>query len=324
MTNRPRISVIITTYNYERFVRDAIDSVLAQTRLPDEIVVIDDGSTDNTRKIVDEYADRHVTYIWQENAGAGAARNRGIAATTGEFVAFLDADDIWLPTRLERQECLLIDHPDAVLATGHMIWWDVARNQRRFERFGDMPSAKIQREILVRNVVGNPSMVLVRRNALDAAGPYDRRLRWGQDWELFIRITRVGEVVTVDEPVIVYRWHGESLSHQQRWTRLSTLHGIHRRAVRSHSPSWQRPWLRARMWSAIELDRARMSLPGPRARVRVPWHATRSLVSYPLDRGIEKCKLVVRGVLGERRYKASTASLRDVRVAARRRVLDRF
>src|SRR5689334_1491177 len=95
----PHVSAIITTYNYAQFIRGAIESVLQQTVCPAEIVVVDDGSTDNTAAIVARYAAAGVRYVYQENGGASAARNRGLRETQGELVAFLDGDDRWLPDK---------------------------------------------------------------------------------------------------------------------------------------------------------------------------------------------------------------------------------
>ena len=101
-TDRPTVSVVIPAYNAEAFVGDAIDSVLAQTFHDFEIIVVDDGSADGTRRVVTAYGDR-VRFYQQEQAGASRARNRGIEEAHGEFIAFLDADDLWLPTKLEKQ-----------------------------------------------------------------------------------------------------------------------------------------------------------------------------------------------------------------------------
>ena len=105
------ISVVIPAYNHGRFLREAIDSVLAQTYAPLEIIVVDDGSTDDTEQIVRSYGDR-VRYIRQQNAGVGAARNNGIANARGEYVAFLDSDDLWLPEKLAVQVEYMRRHPE--------------------------------------------------------------------------------------------------------------------------------------------------------------------------------------------------------------------
>src|SRR3954454_14488963 len=107
------ISAIITTYNYAQFIAAAIESVLNQTRRPDEIVVVDDGSTDHTATIVATYAAQGVRYVFKANGGAGSARNRGLRETTGDLVTFLDADDRWLPDKLERQLDHLARYPAA-------------------------------------------------------------------------------------------------------------------------------------------------------------------------------------------------------------------
>ena len=107
----PRVSAIITAYNSEAFIADAIASVLHQSRPVDEILVVDDGSTDRTREIVDGYKTQGVSYHFQENSGAGAARNLGIERCTGDFVAFLDADDAWLEDKNRLQAEYLAAHP---------------------------------------------------------------------------------------------------------------------------------------------------------------------------------------------------------------------
>jgi glycosyltransferase involved in cell wall biosynthesis len=303
MSSDASISTVITTYNYAEFLPDAIESVLTQTRPVDDIVVVDDGSTDNTAQVVAAYANRGVRYVRQNNQGAGAARNRGIFETSGDFIAFLDADDMWLPDKTRLQEAWLQAHPTCVLVSGQKVWWDVARDRTSIERFGDLSPARLRREILVLNVVGNPSMTLVRRSAIVQGGEFDSSLRWGQDWEFFIRMSRIGEIGFLPHPVVKYRWHQSSLSHDRRWERLDVVHGISRRAIARHEVGWERAVLRLRARSAIEFDRARLSLRLGKPRWQRIAHALLSLIIYPFERAPAKSMLVARSLIGETTYR---------------------
>src|SRR5687768_8169523 len=116
--NQPLISVIIPNYNYGIYLGQAIDSVLKQTYSKVEIIVVDDGSTDNSQDILIKYKEK-ITFIKQANKGVGAARNTGVKNSSGEFVSFLDSDDIWLPTKLERQlEVMLADDEIGLITCG--------------------------------------------------------------------------------------------------------------------------------------------------------------------------------------------------------------
>jgi glycosyltransferase involved in cell wall biosynthesis len=311
-TTTPSVSVIITTFNYGDFIVEAIESVLGQTRPADEVFVVDDGSTDQTRALVAPYVERgQVNYIWQENSGPSEARNRGFERSSGDMIAFLDADDTWLPDKLERQLEWLAAHPRASMVSGPMIWWHVPRDERWVVPYKTMPAERFQREVTIRNLVGNPSMALIRRTALDQAGLFDTTLRWGQDWEIFVRLARVGEVGFVDEPVIVYRWHRGNLSHERRLEQLSMNQSISRRAISTHEPRWQRPILRTRSWSVFEFDRARIiHIQGGR-RIKVLRHATLALVSWPLEDTQEKAKLLGRSLVGEATYRRATNGVRE-------------
>lgn len=311
MNAQPRVSVIITTFNYADFVVEAIESVLAQTRLADEIFVIDDGSTDQTAVLVKPYVERGVvTYVWQENRGPSEARNRGIQESTGDMFAFLDADDIWLPNKLQLQLDWLAAHPGAAMVSGQMIWWHVPRNQRRVVSYKSMAPARLRREVTIRNVVGNPSMVLIRRSAIERAGLFDTALRWGQDWEIFVRLSRVGEIGFVQSPVIVYRWHRASLTHERRLDQLAMNHSIARRAIAEHVPNWQRLILRLRAWSLIEFDRARITGAQNGSRVRMIRHSTLALFAWPFEDAKAKVSLFSRSLLGESTYQWALAGIR--------------
>lgn len=311
MTSFPTVSVVITTFNYATFVVEAIESVLAQTRQADEIIVVDDGSTDRTFELIAPYVERRqIRYVCQENQGPSAARNLGIHESSGDLLAFLDADDTWMPNKLQRQLDWLACHPDAVMVSGQKVWWNVERNTRRVDAFAPMSQARLRREITVRNVVGNPSMALIRRRAIDRTGPFDTSLRWGEDWDLFVRLSRAGEIGFVPEPVIVYRWHRKSLSQERGLKQLATNHVVGRRAVAAFAPAWQRPILRARVWSAIEYDRALFVNRQGASRIRRVRHAALALLSWPLDDTAAKAGLLGRATVGDARYQRVLAGVR--------------
>ena len=302
----PRVSAIVTTYNYAAYISAALDSVLGQTRPPDEVVVIDDGSTDDTSQIVARYAQAGVRYLRQENQGAGAARNRGICETQGDLLAFLDADDLWLPDKLERQLACLAARPELGLVSGQMIWWDQETEARWIERFGVPAGRDVTRELVVRNVVGNPSMVLARRATIEAVGGFDPCLRWGQDWDLWIRLSTCSQIGFLPEPVMIYRWHSGSLSRQSFMTRLGVVHSISRRAIRAYTPRRAWPVLLVRVWSEREFDRARFVVTHDYPRRLQLWHAWRAFGAYPFGNTLEKGKLAVRATIGTTRYRRVT------------------
>lgn len=233
------VSAIITTYNYGHFIAGAIDSVLRQTRPPDEVVVVDDGSTDDTAAKVRPYEAQGVRYIYQQNAGAGAARNKGIQSTHGRLLAFLDADDRWLPNKLELQLEHLRCHPTAGLITGSE--WQVNLERQRQGAPQDAPpvlfrrkpvgSAPMHRRLLVENIVGNPSIVLVKRACFEKAGLFDEGLRLGQDWDMWIRIARVCRIGIVDAPLLRFNFHSGSLTAGQREARVASNREIRRRYI---------------------------------------------------------------------------------------------
>jgi len=194
-----KVSVIIPTYNRGRYVTKAIDSVLAQTYKDYEIIVVDDGSTDNTRDILASYRDK-IRCIYQENMGASAARNTGIRASTGEWIAFLDSDDEWLPDKLSIQMADISARPDLcahitnvtfILPNGGSVSLFEVRN---FEKYsGD--SFVIGRPFLyVLNYgIAVMSSFVVRRDDLFNAGLFDTKISVSVDKDLFLRVALQGK-----------------------------------------------------------------------------------------------------------------------------------
>jgi len=193
-----RVSAIIPTYDRPQHLAGAIDSVLAQTYPDIEVVVVDDGSeTPYAQETVAEYPDSVRCLVHEGNRGLSAARNTGINAAEGEYVAFLDDDDRWEPTKIERQVAALDGSPEAALATCPLAAVDPDGTVLRCE--GSKPDGDLSDAILVRNVVGSPSRVLVRADCFETIAPFDESLPTKQDWDLYIRLCQHWEVACVDE-----------------------------------------------------------------------------------------------------------------------------
>ncbi len=210
----PTVSVIINTYNSSRFLLRAIDSVLAQTYRDFELIVVDDGSTDDTREAVAPYRDR-LTYIHQENKKYSAAKNTGIRASSGDYIAFMDSDDLWLPDKLERQVAVLEQHPEAVLTYCQAIYIDPDDRQIQFRGKiycnpeGDqLVIADMRKELFMTTVVAPGSTMLVRRWAVERAGLFDEAHVHGEDWELWLRIAPFGLFAYSPEVLSKYRVYG--------------------------------------------------------------------------------------------------------------------
>ncbi|MGB9751120.1 MAG: hypothetical protein C0183_21925 [Roseiflexus castenholzii] len=322
----PRVSVVITAYNAAEYLSAAIESVLAQSHPADDVVVVDDGSTDASAAVAQSYAHRGVRLIRQDNQGPGAARNRGIRETSGELVAFLDGDDLWLPNKLERQLVCLVAHPETVMVSCLRWRWDQTTGERHIEYFGVPPGRILAHENVVRNVIGNPSMTLIRRSVFDAVGMFDTQLRWGQDWDLFIRIASYGPVGFVEEPLMIYRWHPGGISHHRGIERLDMFQSIACRGIARIQPAWRRPLLLARRLSWDQCDRAAYASQVGLSRARRVWHAALGLALFPFERPVSKTKRLLRSIFGDDSYAAVGRRLRSVvyRPISEREGLERF
>ena len=200
------VSVVIPTYNYGRFIVDAIHSVLDQTRPPSDIIVVDDGSTDETAVVLGSFGDG-VRYIRQDNAGVGAARNRGVSESTGELVAFMDADDIWEPTNLEKQLARFESDEEIGLVHCALREFDDETGETiRFYMEGGEEGVADNLLLWEDPVIAGPG-VTVTRKAFDHVGGFDTRMKVGEDWDFFYRVARLFKVGFVAEPLVNYRNH---------------------------------------------------------------------------------------------------------------------
>jgi glycosyltransferase involved in cell wall biosynthesis len=209
-SKKPKVSVIIPTYNRGWILREAIDSVLAQDYTDYELIVVDDGSTDDTRKILDSYG-RDIIVLQQPNKGVSAARNRGIAESRAQLVALLDSDDIWLPQKLTRQVAFFKSNPDALICQTEETW---VRNgvrvnpKKRHHKFSGMIFEPSLALCLV-----SPSAVMIRKTLFDTVGLFDESLPACEDYDLWLRVSCRYPVFLIDEPLIIKRGgHQDQLS----------------------------------------------------------------------------------------------------------------
>lgn len=206
----PLVSVVIPAHNAAKFIGEAIETVYSQSFKDWEIICVDDGSQDATRRIVESF-DSKVKYFYQNQAGASNARNRGIRESKGAYVAFLDADDLWEPTKLEEQVKIFRRNPDlGLVTTGHLAFDNnrviPSRNKKRvFE------SENVARAILIYSDV-NTSSVMIPRQVFDRVGYFDEDLHTAEDENLWIRVTAAYPAYLVDKILVRRRLVEGSLS----------------------------------------------------------------------------------------------------------------
>jgi glycosyltransferase involved in cell wall biosynthesis len=205
------VSVVIPNYNYARFVGQAIESALSQSVKPLEVIVVDNGSTDHSLEVLRAFGDR-IRLIAQQNRGQSGARNAGIEAARGELVAFLDADDVWLPRKLERQ-LPLFDRAEVGLVYGGYVLADAELKDREtripklrgrlLKQFASGPGAVI---------TGGESTAVVRKACFERIGLFDPELSISAGWDIYRRISGLYEIELVPEPLMKYRQHGSNAS----------------------------------------------------------------------------------------------------------------
>ncbi len=206
------ISVIMPTYNSSGYIIRTMDTIYQQTRLPDEVIIVDDGSEDNTVKIVQNYIDRHkdviknIKIFTQKNQGAAAARNYCIKNVTSEWVAFLDSDDIWDKRKLEAVERVIVEHPEiTVIAHDEYAVNEKDLSDRKLcelhKNYNPREDLFLQ---LYRGNFLSTSCMTIRKDILEQAGGFDDSLRSAQDYDLWIRVGKYGKLYYIEEPLETY------------------------------------------------------------------------------------------------------------------------
>lgn len=212
---RPTVSVVIPTFNRRDYVQAAINSVIDQTYPNFEIIVVDDGSTDGTAAILAGHTDNRVRVLRQPNSGRGAARNAGVSVSSGDYLAFLDDDDEFLPRKLEVQVAFLDRFPAVDLVSGRYVTMDA---QGAALNYGQSYVAQVTTDLSVpdwlRSCPFLLQSILLRRRCWDVVGGFDPELRQAEDHDFFLRLAGHGCVMKqIDEPVFRYRYHSGNSVH---------------------------------------------------------------------------------------------------------------
>lgn len=210
------VSAIIPTYNYSAFLKDAITSALDQSICDLEVIVIDDGSTDNTYEIVGAIKDQRLFYHFQDHQGVSAARNTGIQLSSGKYIAFLDADDIWLPQKSTLQIRVLEENPRGGLIYGSYQLIDSKRNCLATREAEIVESGWLKKLVCGNYVAGSASTSMLNRDVFMKAGLFDPHLTAGEDWDMWLRIANYYEIRGLKEVVSCIRLHNKNSTSRAR------------------------------------------------------------------------------------------------------------
>ena len=213
----PLVSVVIAAYNSEDTITETIFSVLNQTFKDLEVIVIDDGSKDRTTERVLEIKDSRVKLFPYENGGVALARNRGITHASGEYIAFLDHDDLWTPDKIEAQVLALQKDPDAGVAYSWTINMYSEETPIRFTKLSPVNfEGDVYSQMLLYNIVGSGSNILARAAAIESVGGFDSTPISNEDWDFYLRLAAKWSFVVVPKYQIIYRHTADSMSSQVR------------------------------------------------------------------------------------------------------------
>jgi len=319
----PLVSVVVPAYNCAAFIGETLDSVYRQTYSNWEVIVIDDGSTDETRAVLAPHIGR-IRYFHQENRGTAAARNAGVRQARGELIAFLDHDDVWLPEKLELQvqviqgslECGLVFtdgktftadgiRRESVISSRLDGWIDAHRTEDLLVAKGN-----IVRNLLFWNEIASASSVMVRRECFERAGGFDEGIAIADDYDLWLRIAREHAVALIRRSLYMWRWHdgsqsGPIQSRMHRWMEARLM--VLEKHLPLAPPDVRRPlrtymareyWERARYYFDLDQFRdSRRMLVGCLRHNKVFLPGTAFLLASHLDPSIiEGMRRVKRGV----------------------------
>lgn len=276
----PTVSVVIPAYNAAEYVAQAVRSVLAQTFTDWELIIVNDGSTDDTaERVVPFLSDPRILLYTQENGGPASARNAGIARSSGPFIALLDADDYWLPTKLEKQLAIMANWPDVgVCGNGRVHVSPLGKPLRTFLGDGYCPRPLPR---LLFKPLADMTTALIRRPVFERVGVFDESLRFCEDYEFWLRVGRYYGFYVIREPLSCYRT-GQLKNRprfSQRVTRAQVLNTILPKFLEQHGGRhFVRPW---HIWRLKALFDKANGDDEVRKLWRIAWYL-RAIAKYPL------------------------------------------
>ncbi|MGB6298578.1 MAG: glycosyltransferase [Rivularia sp. (in: cyanobacteria)] len=221
------ISVIIPVFNGEKTIKETINSILNQTFQNIELIIVDDGSKDKTLEIIEKISDSRIKIFSYANAGLSASRNRGISQAKGEYISFIDADDLWTPDKLQAQWQALQENPQAAVAYS---WTDYIDESSKFFKLGRRikVNGDAFSKLLLFNFLENGSNPLICQKALEKVGGFDESLTAAEDKDMWLRLAANYEFVCVEKPQILYRTSTTSMSTNLKRQEVASLKVIER------------------------------------------------------------------------------------------------
>ena len=211
----PLVSIIMPAYNAEKYILESIDSVIAQTYKSWELIVVDDGSVDSTSVVVRNFKDRRVKLIEQINSGVSKARNSGIENAKGEYITFLDSDDLWEKYKLEVQVSYMLNNPSVILSYTDYVSFINDGERVKNKQLYPFKIKSLKDRILVFNFIATLT-VMVKSKILKDVGGFDIDLFGPEDWDLWIKISKMGGIGHIEKKLSLYREHEGGISKNKK------------------------------------------------------------------------------------------------------------
>jgi len=243
MKNSPKVSIIIATKNSEQYIKKAIESVLNQTYKNIELIIMDGGSTDNTKEVVKPYlADERVRYVYKEDKHTSEGMNNGIRVSTGKYIANLDSDDFWCNEhKLEKQVKFLEEHPDYVLIGGGMI--SIDETGKELSRRLPPEKDEIIKKFMLSDCLIPHSTTVFRKDIIELVGGYNEHVGYAsEDWDLWLRVGKFGKFYNFQEYFVICLWGKQNKTGPIKHKNLKANLGL-RKKYRNDYPDFWRGFL---------------------------------------------------------------------------------